>query len=85
MVRTQIQLSEDQAAGLRELAAQRRVSLAELVREGVERVLDAAQAGDRRRKVERAIAAAGRFSSGLTDVASNHDEYLANALLTEQQ
>ncbi len=80
MVRTQIQLSEKTAEKLKALAAERGVSMAELVRESVEQYL--AQAPmitfDERRR--RAIAAAGRFRAGETDLAEKHDSYLAEDL-----
>ncbi|MDO8691529.1 MAG: CopG family transcriptional regulator [Dehalococcoidia bacterium] len=40
MVRTQIQLTEDQVQALKEVAAERKVSMSELIRQGVERVLE---------------------------------------------
>ena len=40
MVRTQIQLTEEQAEGLKRLAAERGVSMAELVRQSVQRLLE---------------------------------------------
>lgn len=79
MVRTQVQLSEDQLFRLKSLAARRGTSLAELVREGVDHVLTTAdaQADDERRR--RALAVAGRFRSGVSDLATEHDRYLAEA------
>ncbi len=77
MVRTQIQLTEAQAERLRRLAAERRVSMAALIREAVDRSL---VEDDRTARIERALAVVGKFSSsGPTDVAENHDHYLAEA------
>lgn len=73
MVRTQIQLTEEQARALHELAARRGVSLAELIREGAERVL--AEAGRRDRR-EAARALLGRYHIGPDDAARHHDRYL---------
>lgn len=73
MVRTQIQLTEDQARTLRELAAEKGVSMAELIRRSVERTIKESQEDEKRR---RAFGVIGRFHSGLTDVAENHDKYL---------
>ena len=78
MVRTQIQLTERQACALKELAARRGVSLAELVRQGVERILVDADQKDKRR---RAAAVLGSFDAGPTDVSVNHDLYLAEDYL----
>ena len=81
MVRTQIRLSEKQVAALKKLAIQRKVSVAELIRQAVdERLRRAAGQVDRETRKGRAIAAAGRFNSGLTDLSTNHDEYLAQAV-----
>jgi hypothetical protein len=81
MVRTQIQLTEEQARRLREVAARRRTSLAALVREGVERVLEAETPSENSREeiVRRFLALAGAASSGQPDIARNHDHYLDEA------
>lgn len=79
MVRTQIQLSEEQSARLRALAAKRSVSMSELVRQAVEAMLSSSRQCDADEARHRAIAAAGRFSSGLGDLAERHDDYLAEA------
>jgi predicted nucleic acid-binding protein len=76
MVRTQIQLTEEQAEKLKKLAARKRLSIAELVRQGVDAVLRAETISPEERK-KRAIAAAGRFRSGVTDLSARHDEHLA--------
>ena len=76
MVRTQIQLSEEQARALKRLAAERHVSMAELVRQGVERILAEDELAE---KWRRATALVGRFRDGATDVSVNHDKYLDEA------
>jgi len=81
MVRTQIQLTEKQAEALHRIARQRRVSVAHLVREGVDRVLAQPQPVDREELVRRALSVVGKFHSGLTDVARNHDDYFVEAIL----
>jgi hypothetical protein len=76
MIRTQISISPAQARRLRRLAADRGISMAHVVREAIDAYApDEAAARDER--VKRAIAAAGRFDSGLTDVSERHDDYLA--------
>ncbi len=75
VIRTQIQLPEDQARALKELAARQGVSMAELIRIAVERVLAEDETREKRR---RALALAGRFS-GPADLSSNHDRYFAEA------
>jgi hypothetical protein len=74
MIRTQIQLTDEQARALKELAAKRGVSLAELIRQGVERIL---AESDRREKRRRALAMLGRYDAGPSDVSTHHDRYLS--------
>jgi hypothetical protein len=76
MIRMQIQLTAEQARALKELATQRGVSLAELVRQGVERVLEENEQHEKRR---RALAVLGRFQGDASDVSVNHDKYLDEA------
>jgi hypothetical protein len=86
MVRTQIQLTEAQANALRELAAKRRKSIAELIRQGVDHILSTAQTGDDMSEIRRqAILVSGMFSSGLPDLGRNHDYYLAEAISNDPQ
>lgn len=80
MIRTQIQLSEEQYARLRALAHQQRISLAELVRRGVDKLLEAGPAADRHLR-QRAMQLAGSFHASETDVAARHDTYLTDAYL----
>jgi predicted transcriptional regulator len=80
MVRTQIQLSEQTANRLKALAAERGVSMAELVRESVEQYLTRYPHSTMVERRQRAIAAAGRFKGNVHDLAENHDRYLAEDL-----
>ncbi len=77
MVRTQIQLTESQAESLRKLAHRHGLSMAELIRRGVDQVLASGLSAEVGRKKRKAIAAAGRFHSGRRDIAVRHDHYLA--------
>lgn len=80
MVRTQIQLTESQSEQLRRRAAERRVSMAALIREAVDRSL---VESEREGRVERAMEAVGKHpSTGPTDVAEQHDRYLSDAFST---
>ncbi len=74
MIRTQIQLTEAQAVALKRLSARTGLSMAELIRRGVDRVLENG-AVDRDELWRRSIAALGKFHSGQTDLAENHDLY----------
>jgi hypothetical protein len=79
MIRTQIQLTEEQARTLKMLAAERQSSVAELVRQSVDSFIaqSIGVSADERRR--RAIAAIGRFGSGRSDVSAQHDAHLAEA------
>ena len=79
MIRTQVQLTEEQARALKSLATARQVSVAELIRQGVDTLIQSSGAIDAAERRRRAIAAAGRFHSGASDISANHDEYLAEA------
>ncbi len=50
--------------------------MAHVVREAIDAYVPD-EAAAREERVRRAIAAAGRFRSGLTDVSDRHDDYLA--------
>ena len=79
MIRMQVQFSEEQVRWLKTRAIQEHVSVSEIVR----RAVNASSKEqfnipvDERR--QRAIEVAGRFASGLNDVAARHDDYLADA------
>jgi hypothetical protein len=77
MVPTQIQLTEEQSKALKKMAAQRNLSMAELIRQGIDFYLRACGTISQEERRQRAIKAAGRFHSGLTDLSGKHDEYLA--------
>lgn len=80
MIRTQIQLTEAQMVALRELAARRQVSIAELVRRGVDRIIaSGGELGVTERR-RRALRRFGEFRSGLGDLSERHDAYLAEDL-----
>jgi replication initiation and membrane attachment protein DnaB len=78
MVRTQIQLTEEQSKTLKKIAGKKHLSVAELIRQGVSTLMKTGEVSMEERK-ERAIAAAGRFRSGKKDVSVRHDDYLAEA------
>ena len=77
MVRTQIQLSEEQAAKVKKMAASRGVSMAEVIRDAVDGAMrsNAGTVSEERRK--RALTIVGKFRSGKRDVSKKPDAYLA--------
>jgi hypothetical protein len=90
MIRTMIQLTEEQLNALKELAQARNVSVASLVRESVEQyVITATQEAEREEKRKRALEFIKyieehpdefRDIEGKTDVSVNHDEYFVQAI-----
>ena len=83
MIRTQIQLSEEQARALRELAARDGRSMADLVRESVDLFLRRRRVRSTSRELlaERALAAAGRFRSESGDLSRRHDDLFADSVV----
>jgi hypothetical protein len=77
VIRTQIQLSEAQARSLKLRAAASGRSMADLIREGVDQLLERHGEADPDVARRRARAAFGRFRSGVRDLARRHDAYLA--------
>jgi len=77
MVRTQIQLTEDEARALRRLAAEDSVSMSALVREAVDRLLAARRGPPEAEVRRRAVRAAGRFRSTHEDLSERHDDHAA--------
>ena len=79
MIRTQVQLSDTQIRTLKRLATDRGVSMSELIRQSLDQFLLSAGVTDDRQLRMRALASSGRFHSGRSDIATDHDEYLREA------
>lgn len=79
MVRTQVQLTEEQAKLLRQLAASKHLSVAEIIRQAVDNFLKSQVIVDLEEKKQRAIEAIGRFHSGVSDLSEAHDRHLTEA------
>ena len=79
MIRTQIQLTPEQARALKRLAAKEGKSVAELIRISLDTMLRAGGIRDQDVLRQKASTAAGKLS-GPDDLAINHDDYLADAL-----
>lgn len=76
MIRTQIQLTDEQASRLKDLALERGVSMAEVIRQSLDVTMEQgipAPAELRRR----AAAAAGKFRSRKARTSVEHDRLLA--------
>ena len=76
MVRTQIQLTESQAEGLRGLAAAQGRSMADLIRTSVDALLEGAGHVNRSERRKRALSVVGRHRGGPRDLAAHHDRYV---------
>ena len=74
MVRTIVQLTENQAEELRRRAREQGVSISQLVRQGVDKLLSTPSADEAIRR--RALAAVG-FIRDEPDLSVDHDQYLA--------
>ena len=77
MYRTQIQLREDQAKTLKEMAAEYDVSVAELIRQSIDMLIESNHELTPTKKREQAATLVGIATSGVTDLSTNHDQYLA--------
>ena len=76
MVRTIIQLTEDQAKTLRERAREQGVSVSELVRRGVDVVIKSGVSdAEMRRRAREAVG----FIKDEPDLSQNHHKYLTEA------
>jgi len=79
MVRTQIQLTQDQAKALKRMAASRHLSVAELIRRAVDNMIKTSTSADPEERLRRALEIAGKFSSGERDISRKHDVYLSES------
>ena len=79
MVRTQIQLTEEQAKKVKKIAASRGVPMAEVIRDAVEKAIrsSAGTVSEERRK--RALEILGKFRSGKKNVSKKHDAHFTEA------
>ena len=79
MVRTQIQLTDEQARALKAVAAGRGVSIAAVIRDAVDEVV---AREDRERRWELTKSVIGKYTDPTaSNVSESHDEYLADAYL----
>ncbi len=81
MLRTQIQLTESQAAALKQLAASANTSIAEVIRRSIDQMIGATHTVSLDDRRKRALGVIGAFASGQHDIAQHHDDLLAEAYL----
>jgi hypothetical protein len=79
MIRTQIQITPEQARALKHLAMKEGKSVAEIIRISVDNLLRSSGIKDQEILRQRARAAAGVLK-GPMDLAKNHDQYLVEAM-----
>jgi hypothetical protein len=79
MIRTQIQITAEQARSLKRLAAREGKSVAELIRISLDAMLRSGGIQDEVNLRHKARAAAGKLR-GPINLAADHDKYLAEAL-----
>ncbi len=78
MVRTQIQLTEEQAQMLRELSLSSRESVAALIRKAVDQFLMTGKP-DRSALYRQAGSIVGKYKAEFSDISVKHDRYLEEA------
>ncbi len=78
MIRTQIQLTEDQAAELRQLSDRQDISIAELIRRAVDQLLRTSRHASESEQQNAALAFIGQYPDPANDLSDHHDQYLAD-------
>jgi hypothetical protein len=79
MVRTQIQLTESQFEKIKEISGKSRLSMAEIIRQGMDAYLGGQIGASSAEIRARARAISGKYASGKRDLSDKHDAYLAEA------
>ena len=76
MKRTQIQLTEEQAKKLREIAMKNHESVASLIRNAIDQFLTHSAKDDRSTLYRQAGSVVGKYSADKDDISVAHDRYL---------
>lgn len=79
MIRTQVQLTDKLAAGIKDLAVREHLSMAEMIRRAVARFLESESKAGKEDRYARALSAAGGFTSGSRRNSTRHDAEFAEA------
>jgi len=79
MIRTQIQITDQQAKQLKHLSVQENKSVAELIRQSIDTFLNRQIFVSDQEKQQKLLSVAGKFHTGLSDLAEEHDRYLDEA------
>ncbi len=76
MIRTEIELTEEQSKALERLAHKDNVPIAEVIRRSIDDYIATHIELSMEEKKRRALSVVGMFDSGLPDLGVNHDKYL---------
>ncbi len=79
MIRTQIQLKEEQVKAIKKIAKAQGVSIAEVIRHAVDGIVRLSPTVGMEERHKRALEIVGKFRSGRNDVSRKHDAYLLEA------
>lgn len=79
MIRTQIQLTEEQVEQLDQLADREGISRAELIRRFLDRELEAASLLNKDEAWDRAMDVVGSYASGTSSTSERHDDAFVNS------
>ncbi len=78
MIRTQIELTDEQMNLLKMVALKEDLSIAELIRRSIDRYLKINKQPNLAERKQRALAIIGKYASGSNDFSITHDQTLAN-------
>ena len=78
MIRTQIQLTEEQAERLKEISHMGNESIAAIIRKALDQYL-MNQPSDRKALYRQALTVVGKHRAGIGDISIEHDRHLAEA------
>jgi hypothetical protein len=79
VIRTQIQLTEEQSETLKAMAREKGMSVAELIRRSIDSFIRSTGQLTLDEKRQRALSIVGQFQAEVTDLSAEHDRYLAEA------
>lgn len=79
MVRTQIQLTQEQSRKLKRIAERKGISVAEVIRRSIDIAMISEDIPNREEMKKRARSIFGKYRDNASDVSENHDNYLSEA------
>ncbi len=79
MARITVEVPDEQRDALKRLAEKEAVSLPELVRRVLKRVVEEEGKPSEEELWERAFSVAGKYASGVPDLGERHDDYVSEA------